>query len=170
MADDLCYRFRIAKSRIQHGFLLAAVLAFIGLAALLLAGPEVTGGPLLGIVNLCLAAGVAAYNWRLAQDRQPRLQIDRRGVWFRDWELDPVPWPQIAETLHHGGRLQAFFCIRLRDAEALLAALPPERRRKAEGNRLIRPPLLMIPAHSVEADFPSIRAAVEEVRQRATRH
>lgn len=167
ITGDFHYSFRIAKSRIQHGFLLAAVLAAIGLAALFLADPAVTGGPLVGLFNLCLAAGVAFYNWRLVRDPQPRLLIDAQGIWFRDWALDPIPWAQVADTLQQGGRIQAFFCIRLRDAEALLAALPQDRRAAVARNRLIRPPLLMIPAHSVEADFPTLRAAIEEGLQQS---
>jgi len=160
--------YGIARSRIQHGFVLAAVLAVIGAWALCLADPTVTGGPVLGFVNLCLAAGIAFYNWRQAQDRQPRLVIDDRGVWFRDWALDPVHWRDIAGSLQTGGRLQAFFCIRLRDPDGFLAALPEERRSKAEKNPLIRPPLLKIPAHSVDADFPTLRAAIEEGLRRSS--
>jgi len=167
MAEDFSHSFPIARSRIQHGLMLAAVLAVIGLWALLFADPEITGGPLIGIIILGLAGGIAFYIWRLSRDKRPRLLVDRQGVWFRDWNLDPVPWSQIENTLQKGGRLQALFCLQLRDAEGLFSALPAERRNKALANRLIRPPLLMIPAHSVDADFGEIRAAIEDGRARA---
>jgi hypothetical protein len=167
MAGHLLYSFGIAKSRIQHGFLLAAVLGAIGVWALFLADPGTTGGPLLGLVNLCLAASVALYNWRQLRDRQPRLVIDDIGVWYRDWDLDPVRWQDIADHLQMGGRLQAFFCLRLRDPDGFLSRLPPDRRAKMDKNPLIQAPLLKIPAHSVDADFSTIREAVDDGLARA---
>ena len=162
MAEDFSRSFTIARSRIMHGFMLAGVLAVIGIWALLFAEPQVTGGPLLGIFNLALAGGIAFYIWRLLRDKRPRLVIDQKGVWFRDWNLDPVPWSHIEGTLQKGGRLQAFLCLQLRDPEGLFSSLPTEKRGKALANRLIRPPLLMIPAHSVNADFSEVSAAIDD--------
>ena len=166
MAEDFSHSFHIARSRVQHGYMLAGVLAAIGIWASLFADPQITGGPLLGLVNLGLSGGIAFYIWRLSRDKRPRLVIDQRGIWFRDWNLDPVPWSQIESTLQKGGRLQAFFCLQLRDPEGLFSSLPAEQRGKAQANRLIRPPLLMIPAHSVDADFSEIRAAIDDDKMR----
>ena len=91
MAENFCHSFPIAKSRIQHGFLLAAVLGLIGLWALFFADAAITGGPLLGLVNLGLAGGIALYNWRLAQDRRPRLQIDQQGSGTGTGRSTPFP-------------------------------------------------------------------------------
>jgi hypothetical protein len=167
LVEDFSYGFPIAKSRITHGFMLAGVLAAIGIWASLFADPQITGGPLLGLVNLGLAGGIAFHIWRLSRNKRPRLVIDQRGIWFRDWKLDPVPWSQIEGTLQKGGRLQAFLCLQLRDPEGLFSSLPAEQRGKAQANRLIRPPLLMIPAHSVDADFSEIRAAIDNGKMRA---
>ena len=167
MAEDFSHSFPIARSRVTHGFMLAGVLAAIGIWASLFADPQITGGPLLGLVNLGLAGGIAFHIWRLSRNKRPRLVIDQRGIWFRDWKLDPVPWSQIEGTLQKGGRLQAFLCLQLRDPEGLFSSLPAEQRGKAQANRLIRPPLLMIPAHSVDADFSEIRAAIDDGKMRA---
>jgi len=167
MAEDFSRSFHIARSRVQHGYMLAGVLAAIGIWASLFADPQITGGPLLGLVNLGLAGGIAFHIWRLSRDKRPRLVIDQRGIWFRDWNLDPVPWSQIEGTLQKGGRLQAIICLQLRDPEGLFSSLPTEKRGKALANRLIRPPLLMIPAHSVDADFGEIRAAIDDGKMRA---
>jgi len=167
MAEDFSHSFHIARSRVQHGYMLAGVLAAIGIWASLFADPQITGGPLLGLVNLGLAGGIAFHIWRLSRDKRPRLVIDQRGIWFRDWNLDPVPWSQIEGTLQKGGRLQAIICLQLRDPEGLFSSLPTEKRGKALANRLIRPPLLMIPAHSVDADFGEIRAAIDDGKMRA---
>ena len=166
MAEDFSHSFHIARSRVQHGYMLAGVLAAIGIWASLFADPQITGGPLLGIFNLTLAGGIVFHIWRLSRDKRPRLVIDQRGIWFRDWNLDPVPWSQIESTLQKGGRLQAFLCLRLRDPEGLFSSLSAEQRGKAQANRLIRPPLLMIPAHSVDADFGEISAAIDDGKMR----
>jgi hypothetical protein len=167
MAEDFSHSFLIAKSRIAHGFMLAGVLAVIGIWALLFADPQITGGPLLGLVNLGIAGGIAFHIWRLSRDKRPRLVIDQKGIWFRDWKLNPVPWSQIESTLQKGGRLQAFLCLKLHDPEGLFSSLTAKQRGKARANRLIRPPLLMIPAHSVDADFSEIRAAIDDGKMRA---
>lgn len=166
MAENFSHSFHIARSRVQHGYMLAGVLAAIGIWASLFADSQITGGPLLGFVNLGLAGGIAFHIWRLSRDKRPRLVIDQRGIWFRDWKLDPVPWSQIESTLQKGGRLQAFLCLKLRDPEGLFSSLPAEQRGKALANRLIRPPLLMIPAHSVDANFGEIRAAIDDGKMR----
>lgn len=160
--------YGLARARLQHGMLLAAVLAVIGLAMIALADASVTYGRLVGLINLVLAAGVAFTVWRKAQDMRPVLVIDGRGIWFRDWHLDFLPWPQVRDAYLDGSRVQTFVCIEVRNPQGLLAALPEDRRRMLESNRLIRLPHLKIPNGMVEASLDEIVAAIAAGRRAGT--
>lgn len=152
--------YKIAKSKLQHGGLLAAVLAVIGCAMIVLADPSVPYAKLTGAINLALAAGIAFFVMRNAQNPHPLLVLDQDGIWYRDWGLDPVAWDRIAGVALGGSRMQSFACLELTDAEALFAGLSSERRRKVEANRLVRPPRLLIPNGALDAPLPDIVAAI----------
>ena len=152
--------FRIAPGKLKHGLLIAGLLSVIGLWLILFAGPSVAHGELAGFANLVLAAGLAAIALRRARDSRPHLVLDQRGVWFRDWGLDPVPWHQVAGVTLGGSRLQSFACLEIKDPQALLEGLSAERRRKAKSNRLVRPPRLLVPNGALDAPLTDIVAAI----------
>lgn len=152
--------FRVARSKLQHGALLAGVLAVIGLAIIVMAGPSVPYGRLVGAVNLVAALGIWITVRRNARDPRPLMVLDQDGFWFRDWGLETVSWAQLGNAYVGGSRFQAFLCLELRDPEALLARLPEQRRRKISANRLVRPPRLMIPNGALEAPLEDILAAL----------
>ena len=152
--------YRVAPDKLKHGLLIAGLLTLIGLWMIFFAGPLVAYGELAGYVNLTLAAGLAAMALRRARDPRPLLVLDQGGVWYRDWGLAPVPWDRIAGVTLGGSRLQSFATLEVTDAEALLGDLSPELRRKAEANRLVRPPRLLIPNGALDAPLPEIVAAI----------
>ncbi len=165
--DDDRRVYRISRSRLQHGVLLAVVLGAIGVASLLFAGPALPDGQLLGIVNLALAAGVLAYIGHAARDTRPRMVIDREGLWYRDWGIGPVPWRQIGHAEIGGIRLNAYLSIELRDPDALLASLDEKTRRRFKRNRLVRLPRLMVPNDALDAPLDEILDAIRAYRDRA---
>ena len=77
-----------------------------------------------------------------------------------DWGLDPVPWDRIAGVVLGGSRLQSFACLEIKDPDGLLAGLSPEQRRKAESNRLVRPPRLLVPNGALDAPLTEVVAAI----------
>jgi hypothetical protein len=157
--------FGIARSKIQHGLLLGGLLAVIGFAILIFGPGAVPDAVLIGSVNLVIATGILVYNLRAANDARPRLVVDGHGVWFREWNLDPIPWSEIGHVGTAGARVQAYVSVTLRDMERLFGYLPEETRRKLRSNRLVRPPDLRIPHGAVEASLDDIVAAIEAGRR-----
>ncbi len=152
--------FRGSRARVQHGILLGAVLAAIGLGTLLFGGSSVPDAELVGTAVLVMAAGVLMMVVRGTRDTRPRLVLDRNGVWFRDWGIAAVPWAAIDTVYTSGSRLQAYITLSLRDPERFLDALPPAERAKLTSNRLYRPPDLRIPHNALDAPLDEILAAL----------
>lgn len=157
--------FGIARSKVQHGILLAAVLAAIGMAVLIFGAGATRDSVSIGVFNLVIAAGILLYNLRALRDTAPRLVIDAQGIWFREWGIDTLPWSEIAGAEIAGSRVQSYVAVTLRDAEGLLQRLPEDSRRKLKSNRLARLPELRIPHGAVEAGLDEILAAIEAGRR-----
>jgi hypothetical protein len=170
--------FRASRTRVQHGILLSVVLALIGLGTLLFAGPSVRDAELVGAAALAMSAVMLALAWRNARDTRARMVLDTDGIWFRDWEIGPVPWAAIGDAYTSGSRLQAFVSLHLRDPEGFLAGLAfvslhlrdpegflaglPEAERKALGaNRLARMPELRIAHGALDAPLDEVLTAIE---------
>ncbi len=152
--------FRGSRARVQHGILLGAVLAAVGLGSLFFGAPSVPDAELVGAVVLVLAAGILAVVMRSARDTRPRLVLDRHGVWFRDWGIAAVPWAAIDDVYTSGSRLQAFITLSLQDPEGFLEALPPAERARLRSNRLFRRPELRIPHNDLDAPLDEVVAAL----------
>ncbi len=153
--------FRTSRTRVQHGILLSVVLALIGLGTLLFGGPSVRDAELVGAVALAMSAAILFVVLRSARDTQARMVLDRDGIWFRDWEIGPVPWAAIDDAYTSGSRLQAFVSLRLRDPEGFLAGLPEAECKALRGNRLAKMPELRIPHGALDAPFDEILAAIK---------
>ena len=153
--------FRASRTRVQHGILLSVVLALIGLGTLLFAGPSVRDAELVGAVALVTSAVILFVVLRNARDIRPRMLLDRDGIWFRDWEIGPVPWTEIDDAYTSGSRLQAFVSLHLRDPEGFLAGLPGPERKALRANRLYRSPDLRIPHGALDAPLDEILAAIK---------
>jgi len=160
--------FGIARSKLQHGILLAAVLAAIGMAVLIFGMGAARDSASIGAFNLVIAAGILFYNLRALRDTAPRLVVDAQGIWFREWGIDTLPWSEIADAEIAGSRVQSYVTVTLRDAERLLQRLPEDSRRKLKSNRLVRLPELRIPHGAVEATLDEILAAIEAGRKGGT--
>jgi hypothetical protein len=152
--------FRGSRARVQHGVLLGAVLAVIGLGSFFFGGSSVPDAELVGAVVLVLAAGVLIVVVRGARDTRPRMVVDRDGVWFRDWGIETVSWAVIDAVYTSGSRLQAFITLSLQDPDGFLNALPPAERARLTSNRLFRRPELRIPHNALDAPFAQVLAAL----------
>ena len=153
--------FRASRTRIQHGFLLGAVLALVGLGTLLFAGPSVPDAELVGAVALALSAVMLFVALRHARDASARMVLAGEGIWFRDWGIDPVPWAAIDDAYTSGSRLQAFVSLRLRDPDGFLAALPEAESKALRANRLARLPELRIPHGALDVPLDQVLAAIK---------
>lgn len=151
---------RVARSKVQHGLVLAGLLVAVGLTAVLLPLNPSADGLWIGLLLLVLGAGVGAHAvWR-GRDRSAALRIDEAGVWFRDWGCR-VPWHHIEAVYQTGSRMQSFVTIKTRDPDRFLGSLPETEARKLRGNRLWKAPELRIPSGAVEASQQEILAAVQ---------
>lgn len=158
--DFLPKAYRIAPAKLQHGMLLAGVLAVIGLAVVFFAGASIPNAALLGAVNLLLAGGVLFSVVRAARDPRPRMVLDHDGIWYRDWPVGKVPWQLLRGAHMQGSRVQTFACVELRDPESFLATLNEAERRKCRSNRLVRLPCLLVPHGALDAPLEQIIDAV----------
>jgi hypothetical protein len=153
--------FRASRTRLQHGILLGAVLALIGLGTLLFGGASVPDAELVGAVALVLSAVVLLAVLRNARDASARMELDAAGIWFRDWEIGPVSWAAIDDAYTSGSRMQAFVSLRLRDPDGFLAALPEAEAKALRANRLARLPELRIPHGALDAPLDQVLAAIK---------
>jgi len=168
--DDRRTEFRVSRTKLQHGMLLAGFLGLIGVYFLVTNGPDTPSAGWAGAINLVLAAAVAISVYVIAHDRRPRMVIDAQGLWYRDWSLPPIPWNAIDAVGFRGARMQSFIEIDLRDAKALINALPDGQRRRLRGNRLVQPPHLIIQNGALDAPLDEIHAAIVEWLPPTPRH
>ena len=162
MSDDFQRRYPLARARLVHGCVLAAFLALLALALVFLGNPADTGGPWSAVFLLALSCAVLIHLYRNFRQRGDRLIIDRRGVWYADWNHAPVPWAQIADVFQRGGRVQSHLAIQLRDADAFVTSLPEAERRRITNGRLAKDGSLLIPNNAVEATLGDIAQAIQE--------
>ncbi len=169
-SDGDTREFHVSPTKVQQGYLLAAVVAAIGVAVMLLTDASVANGKLIGLLLLVFGAGVFYTVRRSALDPRPRLVIDGRGIWYRDWGLDTVPWSQVADAHPSGSRFHTAVALELRQPEALLAGLSEKQRAKLRSNRLVRLPRLLLPEGALNAPLAEILELIEarlaEVRGR----
>ena len=153
--------FHTSRTRVQHGILLSAMLALVGVWALLFAGTSVRDAELVGSLALALSAVVLFVVLRNARDASARMELDGAGIRFRDWGIGLVPWAAIDDAYTSGSRLQAFVSLHLRDPDGFLDGLPEVERKALRGNRLYRSPELRIPHGALDAPLDEILAAIE---------
>ena len=153
--------FRSSRTRIQHGILLSAVLALIGLGTLFFTGPEVRDAELVGTLALALSAVMLFLVLRNARNKSARMVLDGDGIWFRDWQIGPVPWAAIDDAYTSGSRMQAFASLHLRDPDGFLASLPEAKRKALRRNRLAKMPELRISHGALDASLEEILTAIQ---------
>lgn len=153
--------FRASRIRVEHGLLLGAVLALIGLGTVLFAGTAVRDAELVGGVVLALSAVMLVVTWRNARDTRARMVLDSDGVWFRDWNIHRVPWAALDDAYTSGSRLQAFVALHLHDPDGFLAGLPEAERKSLRTNRLARMPELRIPHGTLDAPLDEVLTAIQ---------
>jgi len=153
--------FRASRIRVQHGLLVGAVLALIGLGTVLFAGTAVRDAELVGGVVLALSAVMLVVTWRNARDTRGRMVLDSDGIWFRDWNIHRVPWAALDDAYTSGSRLQAFVALHLHDPDGFLAGLPEAQRKSLRTNRLARMPELRIPHGTLDAPLDEVLTAIQ---------
>lgn len=160
IGEKVARTFLLSRTRVRHAFLLAAVLAAIGVVIALLDRDTVPNAGLVGTINLVLAAGVLAHAVYKARDRRPRLVLDHEGIWYRDWGIGKIAWPHVSDVYTGGSSLRAVVCVQLRDVEHLLDRLSHAERTGLRSNPLIRLPNLLIPDGALEGRFGDIAEAI----------
>jgi hypothetical protein len=152
--------FQIGRSKVRHGFVIAAIGILVGAATLLFADESVADSDWIGAVLVVMGIVVGVHAWRTGRTPGAHLRVDAAGVYFREWGAT-VPWSEIADVYQSGSRLQPFITLRIGDPERLLAGLPQEEARSLRRNRLWKAPELRIPYSAVEASRDEILAAIQ---------
>lgn len=154
--------FHVSSAIRVHGLLIAGVFAIIGIGALIAAGPTLPDGEMIGAVNLALSAGVVVYVLRAARNAGVGMALDGDGIWFRDWNLPPVPWRHVAGARIAGSRIRPLLYIELEDAEAFFAHVDESARTRRPANPLVRDTRLMVPNGALDAPLTEVVAAIRE--------
>ena len=152
--------FRSSRAKRVHGLVIAGVLAAVGLLAIFAAGPGLPDGGLIGAVNLALAGGVVVYVLRAAWNPGVDMVLDDNGVWFRDWDLPPVPWRYVANAYTAGIRLRPMVYIDLNDAESFFAQLDAAAQNRSRASPHVRPTRLTVPNGALDAPLTDIVEAI----------
>ncbi len=147
--------------------MIAGLLAVVGVIALFSAGPGLPDGELIGAINLVLAGGVAAYVVRTAWRPGIDLVLDDGGIWFRGWDLPPVPWRHVAEARIAGSRIRPLLYVELDDPEALFAAIDAAAGKRRTANPLVRAARLLIPNSALDAPLVEVAEAIREAHAKA---
>jgi hypothetical protein len=165
MSSSAVREFGVSPFRIQHSLFLAAVLAVMGLAALVLTGEGTSGAWVLGGVLLAFAASLAVHAVKTARSGRTLLRVGPEGVAYAEWGAT-VPWDEIADAYVAGSRLQAFIALRLASPERFFGRLPTDAAARLRASRLTKLPELRIPDGAVGGSAEEILEAIEEGRRR----
>ena len=166
-AAGIIAAFRVSRAKRLHGLVIAGVLAAVGLLAMFAAGPALPDGQLIGLVNLALAGGVVVYVLRTAWNPGVGMVLDDDGVWFRDWDLPPVPWRHVANAHTAGIRLRPLVHVELHDAETFFARVDADARKPRRANPLVRPTRLTVPNGALDAPLTDIVEAIRAAKAEA---
>ena len=156
--------FAASPAKRRHGLIIAGLLTAVGVIALLLAGPALPDGVMIGAIALALAAGFAVHVLRATGATDVVLTIDGDGVWFRDWGLPKVPWRHVAGIHVAGIRLRLLIHIDLIDGEAFFAGLDKAQR----ANPLVKPDRLVAPGGAFDAPIGDVVVALREAHEKAS--
>ena len=164
--DSGLSEYRTARSKIHHGYLLAAVLGVIGLAVMLFDSEAIPDSTLVGGMVIAVAVVVLVAVHRLGTDTAPRLVLDDDGIWYKEWAESVIPWSAIKTADMAGSRMNTCVAVTLRDPDGYLMMLPADERKRLQENRLVRLPELRIPNGTLDAPLERI---LDDIQRRVRR-
>jgi hypothetical protein len=136
----------IPNARGRFAFLLLVTIALLLVSLALLAQPQVRASPSapLGWLATILLAGSVPVLLAQLLDTRPYLVVDERGIWYRPFGLDFIPWTAIA-----GVRLESVIGVtivrlELDDPERWLAQSSPAHRAVAWLNQALGFPIFSL--------------------------
>ena len=120
--------------------------ALVTLGVLVLAGvlEGVRDASLVAAVVIAIGGGLFFIAGREALRREPRLIISEDGLWYRDWEIEAVPWRDVGNIFVMGSKFKRDIAIELREPQAFVNDRTEQERTRLKRNRLFRPPHLLI--------------------------
>ena len=155
------HAFGVSRSRRVHASVIAGLLAAIGAGTMAFGAGRVPDHRLVAVVCWGFAAG-ALWVSRSARARGTAMTVGDAGLWYRDWDLPPVPWRHVAGARATGIRLRPLLRVDLRDAEAFFATLDGAARRRSRGNALVKGDHLLVPDNAVETPISELAALIRE--------
>ncbi|MFQ5939747.1 MAG: hypothetical protein ACE5KL_06740 [Alphaproteobacteria bacterium] len=158
MSNTISYAFH---AKTFHGKVVGGILATAGVIFLLAPEAYVPDGMLIGLVMIALGAGVLLVTARTGSGKRPRLIVDDKGIWHRDWGLDVVPWDAISRVYMRGPRFKITICVELKDPESFVAAMAPADRSRLRSKPLVRLPVLRIPPKALDATMDELLTALQ---------
>ena len=106
---------------------------------------------------------------RLFLSSEPQIRIDRRGVFWKRWSPDPIPFAAIAESWTAKIGSSAMLCLRLHDP-ARFPARNPLLRITAGANRAMGTGDVAIPTNGLDRDIDQLAGAFARWREAMARN
>ena len=157
----------ISRTKRLHGLVIATVFFVVGIVSFIVGDAQLADAEQIGLISLVIAAAVVIYVLRTTSSPKVGMVLDDNGLWFRDWDLPPVPWRYVADAYPIGARLRPMICIEMEDADTYFDGLDQATRQRAQRNPLVRPPQLKIRNSILDVPLSDVVAAVKEGRNRA---
>lgn len=158
MSETTSYSFH---TNTLHGKVVAGFVLTAGVGLLLAPESFVPDHLLLSLVLFVGGGAVLVMTVRTAADKRPRMTVSDKGIWFRDWDLDVVPWGEIRKVYMTGIRIKITICVELRNSKGFVATMSPAHRSRLKTNSLIRLPVLRIPPKVLNAPVDEVLAALK---------
>lgn len=153
-----------STAKLKHGLVIAALLAFLGLWLIFLAGDAIPDSRMVGGINLAAALLIAGYSWQTSRSTETVLTVGDDGVWYREWGAE-VLWREVSDIQTAGARLNPQIALKLRDSERFFAGLSAERARKLKAGRYYKNGLLLLPNNCAEVAFSELLLTLEEAKR-----
>jgi hypothetical protein len=161
----------IPNARGRFAFLLLVTIALLLVSLALLAQPQVrasASAPLGWLATIAMAGSVPLLLAQVFETR-PILVVDERGIWYRPFGLDLIPWTAIAGVSLEPVIGVTLIRLELDDPEGWLAQLSPAHRAVAWLNQAMGFPAFSLNLSRVGVRPKPVFERIMEIRAGANR-
>lgn len=160
--------FEARASRWRLVLLLAGSLGFVALGIFLLTiDPPDLKRTLAGVAGIVVFGAFFLIGLARVRDQGVEIRVDQRGIWWKRWSDDTIPWSAIERITVGEIRGQRFACLFLRYAGAYRSATLMGK--LASANKAMGFGDIAINTGSTDASFADLMAAIDRFAPPASR-